>query len=201
MLPLLPWIIALLVAILGIGYTVYRILKEESFYIGPIASGKSTLVGFLKDGKIVKEYQPTNAPIKYDSMLDLGGDESVFYNHLEKLVKGDEYKYAVYIFSTEDYLKNDIAALERNMRYQKLVEIHLRNLRTLNKSNKKVIIVGTHTDKISNEKENIQKIRKDLTNSIDTNLSRIVFGSLKDKDNAKLLLKEIEVALNDLKKI
>lgn len=200
MLPLLPWIIALLIAI-GIGYTVYLILKEESFYIGPIASGKSTLVGFIRDGKIVKEYQPTNAPIKYDKMLDLGGDESVFENHLEKLVKGDKYNYAFYIFSTEDYLKNNIAALEKNIRYQKLVELHLKNLRTLNKLNKKVIIVGTHIDKISNEKENIQKIRKDLTNSIDTNLSRIVFGSLKNKDNAKLLLKEIEVSLNDLKKI
>lgn len=193
----IPLLIGAPVAFLASGafWFLYSLFKDESFYIGPPGSGKTSLVNFLHKGELLEEYNPTNNANQIGCMYDLGGDETFVNNHWEKLIKNKKYAYLVYVFSVDDYLKNEITDLDNNRTYQKLVYLHLYTLKSINNLNKKIIVIGTHIDKLANKKEDLQKISKDLNNNINIDVTKLVFGSLANKDGAVTLKEDIEKAL------
>ncbi|BAK70529.1 hypothetical protein [Aliarcobacter butzleri] len=170
----------------------------KGFCIGPPASGKTTLVNFIHNKKLIESHIPTNQATEVGKMLELGGDETFVKNHWERLMNDDKYKYVVYVFSTADYIKNYIIDADNQKTYQKIVYLHLYFLKNINKAKKKIIIVGTHVDKLSNEKEIIQKISKDLNNVIDVTLTKIFFGSFKDIDDAKIIASDVEKTTSNI---
>lgn len=202
--PLIGWAaIALGTAV--VGYVAKEIFGDEennsindknkkfeygsTIVIGQQKSGKTYLSNWLVHHKLLEEYNPTmhNSLIISDFM-DLPGYD--YKKHeWENLIK--DKKNIFYLFDMEKFINRE--------EYDKTVKIHITFFTDYlykqgSMKNKKLIIVGTHLDKIENDK--VYKIIDELHKIGDL---IFVYGSLQSEIEALKLEEKITKILKDLK--
>ncbi len=197
------------VAVAGViagGYAIYKYFSKDdkdntsndknkkfeygsTIVIGQQKSGKTYLSNWLVHHKLLDEYNPTmyNSPIISDFM-DLPGYD--YKKHeWENLIIDKENIF--YLFDMEKFINIE--------EYGRTVKIHITFFTDYlykqgSMKNKKLIIVGTHLDKIDNDKAyNIIDELHKIGNLI------IVYGSLQNENEALKLEEKITKILKDLK--
>lgn len=159
---------------------------KNTILLGPVASGKTCLANWLGKKELSdKKYEPTNNDIEINGIFDLSGAEFKV-NDWERLIKNKENIF--YLFDMEKF-SNRVPYAEKT--YDTIVEFQI-SLLTEEFAEairyKKVIIIGTHYDKID------EKTGNNIINELSSILNgvKIIFGSLFDKQSAKELQSNID---------
>ncbi|MFW2555726.1 hypothetical protein [Aliarcobacter butzleri] len=207
-LPVIGWVIAGVVSAVAAAYGAYKYNSDEEFnseeeskkyefestiLIGAQKVGKTHLANWLNFGKLLNEYIPTTNEKQIGSFLDIRGGEiqvndwenkikdkkNIFYLlDMEKFINEEEYASSSY----DNIVINHISIFTENFTPKGLMD------------NKNLIIIGTHLDKI--DEDRAQKIIDRLHNELD-NL-KIIYGSLKTEEDAFKLQKDLEDILKEL---
>ena len=174
---------------------IIRVFKgKKIILLGQNSSGKTTLNTFLREKRLVKEYDITSDLEKIKSStyrkdktklhlkkgIDINGDE-IYTKYWEFLIT--ESAYCLFIFDTSKLLKNDretIIYLTKYLPYAaKLAE----------KYSTKLFLIGNFTDRILNFNQNRQEVknrlRPRLINAIDDaniDFNSIIFGNMSSKE-------------------
>lgn len=167
---------------------------EPTIILGPQASGKTHLANWLARQELLNEYKATNNSIKIGEFLDTRGGE-IQVKTWEDLIK--DQKNIFYLFDMESFLvKKEYAKSKYNeivIRHISFFTEYLEKKGSM--SAKKLIIIGTHLDKIDNSKA--QDIIGTLQKEIDLVDTKIIYGSLLDKEKAQKLEEEIKMILQE----
>lgn len=192
---------AAVLAVAGAAYAYFKDDKDESndsknkrfkygstILIGPQGAGKTHLANWLNDNKLLNDYNPTTNKIKVGEFLDIRGGE-IQARDWENLIINQ--KNIFYLFDMEKFLAKKEYAKSK---YDEIVFKHITFFTEyLEKKgsmlNKKLIIIGTHLDKINNSK--IQNIIDTLQEEINSRDTEIIYGSLLNEKEAKKLEEEI----------
>lgn len=218
--PLIPIIIAAAVAaasaaaIIAFNWENIKIFwKGKNLVIlGTTDTGKSTLHDFLRKGIIREEkkgtkrekvnkkiYRLEDLEFVLKEGTDFGGQEDYRAEWAEEIEKSD---ICFYLFRTDQIYNNNSETIET-------VYTHLEFITNQIKKNNlpvNLILIGTFSDLIpdfeklddSNYQKFEEKIRKNLKDAIrvaKVKPSKIFIGSLKDRDKAERLIKEILVRI------
>jgi flavodoxin len=195
--------IKLIMAVLGGAYGVYKYYNDNKYeydstiIIGPQSSGKTHLANWLNENKLLDEYTPTTNKVKVGEFLDIRGGE-IQAKDWENLIKNQ--KNIFYLFDMKKYLTKEEYAKSK---YNEIVINHISFFteyleRKGSMLKKKLIIIGTHLDKIKDSE--MQDIIDTLQGDIDLNDSKIICGSLLDEERAKKLENEIIKILKEDKR-
>ncbi|MBY0540995.1 MAG: hypothetical protein K2P52_06225 [Campylobacterales bacterium] len=161
----------------------------STIIIGPQRSGKTHLANWLVDNKLLDEYIPTDYTMKIKDFLDYSGhyeDANYWENDIKDKTN------IFYLFDLKKFI-NQVNYENGNKKYNDVVinqiSFFTEHLKEKVKD-KKIIIIGTHFDKIDNAKaqEIISKLKN---NNIDLGKARIIYGSLDNKENAYKLEQKI----------
>gem|GEM_PF-2560601 len=164
----------------------------STILIGTQSSGKTNLANWLAYNELKEDSLPTNFGIDIKEFLDYSG------LHQDAQLWEDEIKNkknVFYLFDLEKFL-NQI-----NYADKKYNEIVINQISFLTEHlrekiiDKKIIIIGTHSDKI--EKEKTQEIIAELKKQINLGKAKILCGSLINKEKATLLEKDIKDMLKE----
>lgn len=200
---ILGWAVgALVVAVAGAGYKWWNNDEDNSsssenkkfeygstIIIGPQRSGKTHLANWLVDNKLLDEYIPTDYTMKIKDFLDYSGhyeDANYWENDIKDKIN------IFYLFDLKKFI-NQVNYENGNKKYNDVVinqiSFFTEHLKEKVKD-KRIIIIGTHFDKIDNAKA--QEIVSELkNNNIDLGKARIIYGSLDNKENAYKLEQKI----------
>ncbi|SNR58933.1 GTPase domain-containing protein [Lutibacter flavus] len=215
--PIFVYIAAALVGGAGGVVTVYQYRKEIKKYftgkdiviLGESRVGKTTLHKYLRYGELVKEHIGTNRAenvkknvyklkglkLKIAEGKDVPGQKDFQYEWKPLFVNGD---ICFYLFNSVEVSQNNndtIKAINSSL-------YHIGNWKKEAEKDMRVILIGTHMDKINNigdyNKSNIQELHKDLRKKLDIGLidgdikaSEFFLGNLFDKEERKVLMSEI----------
>lgn len=164
----------------------------STILIGTQSSGKTNLANWLAYNKLKKDSPPTNFGIEIKEFFDYSGVYRDAQNWEDEIKSK---KNVFYLFDLEKFL-NQI-----NYSDKKYNEIVINQISFLTEHlrekviDKKIIIIGTHLDKIENKKT--QEIISELKNEINLGKAKILFGSLKNEEKANLLEKDIKNILEE----
>ena len=159
---------------------------DPTILIGTQSSGKTILANWLAYNELKEDSLPTNFGIDIKEFLDYSGlhqDAQFWEDEIKKK------KNVFYLFDVEKFL-NKINYADN--KYNKIVINQISFLTEYLKekvTDKKIIIIGTHLDKIENKKT--QEIITELKNEINLGKAKILFGSLISEEKATLLEKDI----------
>ncbi len=159
---------------------------DPTILIGTQSSGKTNLANWLAYNELKKDSPPTNFGIDIKEFFDYSG------LHRDAQLWEDEIKSkknVFYLFDLEKFL-NQINYADK--KYNEIVINQISFLTEYLREkviDKKIIIIGTHLDKIENKKT--QEIITELKNEINLGKARILFGSLISEEKATLLEKDI----------
>ncbi len=154
MFPIIPIVLILLAA----GYAVKSLIDflsgKKTLITGPISSGKTTFVQHISKDEIPDG--PSGAPRSYkvedamlDEVTDFSGDTSWLKSKFNEYIKAHDY--ILFFFDTSEYIKDELYRADANAR----IDMIHRNVN----SSQKVLIVGTHIDKLSgNYKADIERL-------------------------------------------
>jgi ABC-type branched-subunit amino acid transport system ATPase component len=170
-------------------------IKEPTILIGPQGAGKTHLVNWLSKHNILDEYNPTMCDISNGNFLDIPGYEKKTESW-ENLIK--DFKNIFYLFDMEKFLTN--TPYTNASGYKQMVINHItfftEHLDPKKETGsimqgKQLFIIGTHLDKISNERT-IEIIETFQNEKIQLGDTKIVYGSLLNEEQAKKLEEDIE---------
>ena len=194
--PLIGWA-AIAAGTAIVGYVTTKFFSDEeentefkygsTILIGTQSSGKTNLVNWLASNELNKDSVPTNFEIHIKEFLDYSGlhQDAQFW---EEQIQNK--KNIFYLFDVEKFL-NKINYADN--KYNKIVINQISFLTEYLKekvTDKKIIIIGTHLDKI--EDKRTQEIVSELKSEINLGKAKILFGSLIDEYSATKLEKEIK---------
>ncbi|SFO71060.1 GTPase SAR1 family protein [Algoriphagus ornithinivorans] len=196
----------LLLTVLLAGSTGFFLLKKEGFgfwgneeskksegspikeirlaILGPSSSGKTTLFHYLTEGKILKNPDPTsltgekikekiieqdNKRIKLLSTEDIPGSESSIMAYCENLIIKSDFIFFIfncYLFQIDEkYCLTTKAFIDFVFRHN---------------NNKRVILIGSHVDKLHNQQDSENSRRKDTENIINILLPEFEIDKIRE---------------------
>lgn len=160
----------------------------STILIGTQSSGKTKLANWINNNQLSDEYKPTMNNITIGNFLDLPGYEHKKHEW-ENLIKEKENIF--YLFDMERFF-NKQKYVEST--YDDIVIKHISFfteylIKKGSMENKKLIVIGTHLDKIN--EENAQFIINTLHKEEILNSAKIVYGSLLNRENIQKLEKNI----------
>jgi GTPase SAR1 family protein len=215
--PILIYAAIALVGGVGSAITVYQYRKEIKEYftgkdvviLGESRVGKTTLHRYLRYGELVKEHIGTNRvenvkknvyelkglKLKIAEGTDVPGQKDFQYEWKPLFVNGDICFYLFNSFEVSQNYNDTIKEINSSL-------YHIGNWKKEAKKGMRVILIGTHMDKINNigdyNKSNIQELHKDLRKKLDTGLiagdikaSEFFLGNLFEKEEREVLMSEI----------
>ena len=206
--PIIGWAVgALVAAAAAAGYKMWSDNEDSSnsnenkkceydptIIIGLQGSGKTHLANWLAHHKLLVEYIPTDYKMNINNFMDYSGhyeDAHYWENDIR------DNKNIFYLFDLKKYIeKYSISNEEYNNVVVNQVSFLTEYLTKKDsfKSNK-ILIIGTHLDKIDNNKA--QQIVSELKSKISLGNAKILYGSLDNEANASKVEEKIINALKE----
>ena len=167
---------------------------DSTIIIGPQQSGKTHLANWLAHHKLLVEYIPTDYKMNINNFMDYSGhyeDAHYWENDIR------DNKNIFYLFDLKKYIeKYSISNEEYNNVVVNQVSFLTEYLTKKDSfKSKKIIIIGTHLDKIDNNKA--QQIVSELKSKISLGNAKILYGSLDNEANASKVEEKIINALKE----
>lgn len=173
-------------------YSLFRKKYGKTIVLGTYASGKTNLIHWLINNELPKEYLPTNFEKQIKEFIDSTGAEYNVKNWEESI---KDKKNIFYLFNMEKFFKEDIYSEDNNhIKYNEIViyQISLLTEHFREKTkNKKILIIGTHFDKLSSMQE-AQTIITTIDKEVNLNNAKIIYGSLINGYKANNIENEIK---------
>jgi GTPase SAR1 family protein len=215
--PILVYAAAAIVGGVGGVVTVYNYRKEIKNYfngkdiviLGESRVGKTTLHKYLRQGELVKEHIGTNRTenvkknvfklkglkLKIAEGKDVPGQKDFQDEWKSLFVNSDICFYLFNSFEVSQNNNDTIKEINSSL-------YHIGNWKKDAKKDMRVILIGTHMDKINNigdyNKSNIQELHKDLRKKLEIGLieggiiaSEFFLGNLIEKDEREVLMSEV----------
>jgi len=206
--PIIGWAVgALVAAAAAAGYKMWSDNEDSSnsnenkkceydptIIIGLQRSGKTHLANWLAQHKLLVEYIPTDYKMNINNFMDYSGhygDAHYWENDIR------DNKNIFYLFDLKKYIeKYSILNEEYNNVVVNQVSFLTEYLTKKDSfKSKKILIIGTHLDKIDNNKA--QQIVSELKSKISLGNAKILYGSLDNEANASKLEEKIINALKE----
>lgn len=194
----IPIVLAAMATTAAIAWYYDFFSKKSYCLVGPKASGKTTLFYFLIKGKFEKKHDSTQESENIADCFDMPGQESSVLSEWQKGIEAKEW--CLYVFDTSKYYKKSRYSTHKNENetYDEIVKLHLNLINGYKKN--KIIIIGTHTDKISYSDANIAK--DDLARFLKSRHIEvdIKLGSLTSQASTKKLVEKIKEYMEEIDK-